>query len=383
MKIHPKPLSKPMIVVHVVEPFAAGIAVFVKYLTETMPDDLHLIIHGERKEVMSAAEVKKTFPLPNVRFIKWRSAQRSINPLKDFLALAELYKILKRLKGRKLVDSVHLHSSKSGLLGRMVCKVLGIKNVFYTPNGASFLSGKNPFSKYFYRQAEKFGNSLGGKVVCCSASELNAYRRIGIDATYVSNGTAVENKAQTSTACRQEKFRIITSGRITSQKNPSLFSSIAEYFSELEQFEFIWAGHGEERTLLNARNITVTGWLTEKEIKKLVAESDMYLSTALYEGMSFGVLEALILKKPVLLSHCVGNMDVVKSGINGDLFKTQSEAIVKILQYYNNRDMLQVMGGFSKSICETEFNIKNNFGTYRELYCNTSTITPIKKWAFA
>jgi glycosyltransferase involved in cell wall biosynthesis len=99
--------------------------------------------------------------------------------------------------------------------------------------------------------------------------------------------------------------------------------------------------------------------------------------------MSFGVLEALILNKPVLLSQCIGNTDVVKNGINGDLFKTQAEAILKILQYYNNRDMLQVMGRFSKSICETEFNIKNNFAGYRELYANTLTMTPAKKWAFA
>ena len=51
-----------MTIVHVVEPFAAGVAVFVKYLTETMPDDLHIIVHGERKQVMSAGDVKKIFP---------------------------------------------------------------------------------------------------------------------------------------------------------------------------------------------------------------------------------------------------------------------------------------------------------------------------------
>src|SRR5215831_5706627 len=181
-----------MTIVHAVEPFASGVAVFVKYLTETMPDDLHLIVHGERKEVTPAEDVKKMFCGPNVRFIKWRSAQRSIDPLKDFLALAELYNILKRLKNKNLVDSVHLHSAKSGLLGRIACKTLGIKNVFYTPNGAPFLSSKNIFSKYFYRQLEKFGNRLGGKVVCCSPSELTAYLQLGIDATYICNGINID-----------------------------------------------------------------------------------------------------------------------------------------------------------------------------------------------
>ena len=50
------------------------------------------------------------------------------------------------------------------------------------------------FSKYFYRQIEKFGNRLGGKVICCSSSELNAYLRLGIEATYISNGITVDEK---------------------------------------------------------------------------------------------------------------------------------------------------------------------------------------------
>lgn len=372
-----------MTIIHVVEPFASGIAVFVKYLTETMPHDLHIIIHGERKQVMPAIDVKKTFCSSNVRFIKWRSAQRSIHPFKDFLALRELYKILRRLKNKDLIDGVHLHSAKSGFLGRMACRALGIKNVFYTPHGAPFLSGKTVFSKCLYRQVEKFGNRLGGRVICCSPSELNAYLNLGIRATYVSNGVAVENKKQAICKKARQKFRIITTGRITEQKNPSLFNSIAQYFRDFDRFEFIWAGDGTDKHLLAENNIIITGWLNQQEIKKLVSEADMYLSTALYEGLSFGVLEALTLHKPVLLSHCVGNMDVVKNGINGDLFRTEAEAIVKILQYSNNSEMLLVMGSFSKSICETEFDVKNNFNNYRELYANAEQISPSKKWAFA
>ena len=140
-----------MIIVHVVEPFAAGVAVFVRSLTETMPEELHIVIHGEREYVMSAREVKHSFPKKNVRFIRWKSAQRSINPLKDLLALNELYKILRRLKRREIVDAVHLHSSKSGLLGRIACRIAGIEKVIYTPNGAPFLSGGSSFNNFFYQ----------------------------------------------------------------------------------------------------------------------------------------------------------------------------------------------------------------------------------------
>lgn len=356
-----------MTILHVVEPFASGIAVFVKSLTETMPDDVHIIVHGERKQEIAASEVKKTFPQKNIRFIKWRSAQRAVHPLKDFLALSELYKIIRRLKKKNLVDAVHLHSSKSGLLGRVACRMAGVENVVYTPNGAPFLSGKSALANYFYRQLEKFGHGMGGSVVCCSESEMKAYHKIGIKGRFVNNGILMQPLTAQPKAAKG-KFKIITTGRIVAQKNPQLFNDIATYFQEFEDFEFIWAGDGEDRHLLKANNITVTGWVSNEKVKELVDESHMYLSTSLYEGLSFGVLEAMSLKMPMLLSECVGNRDVIKTGMNGDLFKGEMEAIIKILSYYNNREMLQVMGDFSHQICRTEFDAKHNFTYYRTLY---------------
>jgi glycosyltransferase involved in cell wall biosynthesis len=333
-----------------------------------MPDDLHIVVHGERKHVMTATDVKRSFPKNNVRFIRWRSAQRSINPLKDFLALGELYKILRRLKKKNLVDAVHLHSSKSGLLGRAACRMAGLANVVYTPNGAPFLSATNSVANYFYQQLERLGNSFGGQVVCCSESELEEYKRIGIDGYFVNNGIAVEKKVAGTPNPRRDKFRIITTGRIEKQKNPELFNNIARYFEEFDQFEFVWVGDGAARKTLTSKNIVITGWQTPETVKEELAQSDIYISTSVYEGLSFGVLEALSLRKPVLLSSCVGNKDVIKGGVNGDLFRNEAEAIIKILSYGNNRDMLPVMGEYSREICDQKFDLNQNFMTYRNIY---------------
>jgi glycosyltransferase involved in cell wall biosynthesis len=361
-----------MKVVHVIEPFAAGVAVFVKSLAETMANDTHLIVHGERKDVMPAQEVKKLFPRENVRFVKWKSANRSINPVKDLMALHELYTILTRLRKKNLADVVHLHSSKSGFLGRVACKMAGIDNVVYTPNGASFL-GKNYLVTGFYKKLEKIGNLLGGKVVCCSESELAAYQKIGINATYINNGVSILTQAAKPLKKKNNKFRIVTSGRIVSQKNPGLFNSIASYFEGLGQFEFIWIGDGDDKHLLTASNITITGWKNEKEAGQLIESCDVYLSTSQYEGLSFAVLGALSHGKAVLLSNCVGNTDVVKSGINGDLFDNKDEAISKILKYNNNADMLVVMGDSSRRICEQKFDMNYNLKGYRNLYIHGIT----------
>ncbi|HEY4063427.1 MAG TPA: glycosyltransferase [Puia sp.] len=367
-----------MKIVHVVEPFASGIATFVRSLVENLQDDIHIIVHGEREYVMSSAEVKMDFPKSNVRFIRWKSAQRSLSIRKDTVAFMELYTILKRLKKQNNIDAVHLHSSKSGFLGRLACKMANIETVVYTPNGAPFLGGSFRLTNYLYKQLERLGSIFGGRVVCCSPSEWKAYQALGIDAVNINNGISMPDRlpvlpaqvpvAKTIPDLKPARFRVATSGRIVGQKNPALFNAIARYFEEFGDFEFVWVGDGADREELTARNIVVTGWLSSKESKAVIAASHVYLSTSNFEGLPFAVLEALVLKKPVLLTDCVGNRDIVHKGLNGDLFTNEDEAIIKILQYHNNRDMLDVMGEYSQQFCGQEFDVNSTFTSYRDLY---------------
>jgi glycosyltransferase involved in cell wall biosynthesis len=359
-----------MKIVHVAEAFAGGIVVFVKSLVENMPNDEHIIVHGERAHVTRFTDIRKQFARTNARFLRWHSAQRSIKISKDFAAFLELYRILKRLKKQHQIDAIHLHSSKSGFIGRIVCKILKINNVIYTPNGAPFLVGTSKISNYMYRVLERLGNGFGGQVVCCSPSEQAEYEKAGISAITINNGITFErrNNSTYELGPSNKKFCIVTSGRIINQKNPALFNSIARYFEEFQQFEFIWIGDGPERELLTSTNITVTGWMPGEEVARLITSANVYLSTANFEGLPYAVLEALALRKPVLLTDSVGNRDLVKSCLNGDLFKHHSEAIVKLLQYFNNSSMLNIMGEYSAMHGKESFNVNHTFTRYRHLY---------------
>jgi len=361
-----------MKIVHVVEPFASGIAVFVQSIVQNLRDDYHIVIHGEREYVMRSTEIIKYFPEDNVQFIRWRSAQRSISLVKDTAALVELCQLLKKLKAKKMVDAVHLHSSKSGFLGRLACRLMNITNVIYTPNGAPFLLSNIDAVNLFYKLFEKLGSSFGGKVVCSSQSERDAYRKLGIKALSINNGIAVNTnrKPAEEIPAGTTKFRVVTCARIVQQKDPALFNAIATYFKDFDQFEFLWVGEGEERHRLTSPNITITGWLPPAEVLKLINSANLYISTSQYEGLSFSVLEALSLRKTVLLKDCIGNRDIVKRGLNGDLFTNEQEAIVKIFQYYNNPAMLQVMGEYSRWLCHNEFNVDATCSLYRNLYVN-------------
>lgn len=360
-----------MLIVHVVDPFAGGLATFLKLLTEQLNDDYHVIIHGERRDLVEPQEVKKIFPRKNIRFIHWKSVQREINLLRDTKAYVELCAILRHFRH---ADVVHLHSSKAGFLGRMACRQLGINNVIYTPNGAPFLMNSvGRIKANLYGQLEKFAYYLGGKVICTSPSEQTAYLQKGIKAEYINNGTRIGAHSFISDK-DYSKFRIVTSGRVADQKNPILFNEIALALSHLKHFEFVWIGDGEDREVLTSPNISITGWLSKEGVRSEIAKADLYLSTSHFEGLPFAVMEAMGMGKCLLLSNCTGNVDLVKRGKNGEVFNSKNEAIDFIIYFYLNKEITESMGLKSLEICRDYFNIEETALRYRYEYQKLSGV---------
>ncbi|MFD2247693.1 glycosyltransferase [Pontibacter ruber] len=360
-----------MRVVHVVECFAAGTAHFVNLLTRYTIGCEHVVIHGERLDEIKAELVKAKFP-NDVTFIKWEGAQREIRPGHDLKALTTLLKILKGLE----FDVVHLHSSKAGFLGRVACFMLGIKNVVYTPNGAAFSrEDVSERKKKMYITLEKIAYKLSGQVVCCSLSEAQNYHKIGIDATYINNGTTLPQLSgvagmDANEVKVEDVFTIVTCGRVTEQKNPVLFNQIAASFAHRSDVRFVWIGSGDEdqTCLLSSPNINITGWLPKEEVLATIQKADLYLSSALWEGLPFSVLEALSLGKCLLLSKCVGNVDLVRDGYNGFSYRTAAEAVEKIEWLLGNREILKEMAAHSRAWCEKDFDVEVVFKKYEELY---------------
>ena len=70
----------------------------------------------------------------------------------------------------------------------------------------------------------------------------------------------------------------------------------------------------------------------------------------------------------MLLSDCVGNKDLVFNGLNGHVFQNENDAIVKILQFYNNSSMLEIMGEHSMAHCKSYFDLSKTSSNYRQLY---------------
>lgn len=351
-----------MKIVHVVECFAGGVFSFLSNLTNELDKEEYIVIYGINRD-NTPSDFREKFS-PNTKFIPWKSASRSLNPLTDLKALWELYIILKKIDD---IDIIHLHSSKAGFLGRIVSFLLGKSSrTIYTPHAISFLRlDVSPKKRKIFIWMERFASFFGGKIVACSQSEKEAIEEQGIkNVTFINNGIKklqIEKKVNTS-----DKTTIISVGRLSIQKNPKLFNDIALEFIDNPNIQFIWCGDGELKSELTSPNIKYTGWIEQKKLESYLANADIYLSTSLWEGLPLSVLEAMSIGLPVILSNCVGNRDLVED--NGVLYIDKIEAVKNINELLKNKIWTNKKGHNSKIIVENNFNMRNMAISYLNIY---------------
>lgn len=90
--------------------------------------------------------------------------------------------------------------------------------------------------------------------------------------------------------------------------------------------------------------------------------------------MPYAVLEAMSLGKPLILSQCIGNIDLVKPEQNGFSYRTANQASNEIRFFMHHPEQITVMGSQSHKMVQTEFSLKNMKDKYMKLYHSVLSI---------
>lgn len=352
-------------VLHLVEAFGGGIFTFLVELANSMCDKYDVVIAYARRN-QTPKNFEEYFD-KRIKFIEVKNFERNIG-IKDFKACGEVSKIIKK----ENPDIVHMHSSKAGIIGRLV---IGTKDreLFYTPHGYSFFKqDDSKLRRFGYKSIEKLAATWKKdcKIIACSEGEYKESLKITKNSTYVNNGVNVEeiNRMVTSKqnqGIKQKKINICTVGRVGFQKNPDLFNKIAESF---EDIHFTWIGDGELKDKLTSKNIELTGWSSREHVLNKVNEADIFILPSLWEGLPIALLEAMYLKKVCIVSNVIGNRDVIRNKQNGfvcDGFEDYKQVIEEIL---NNKYNLKEIGESARVDILNEYNTGNMSKKYMDLY---------------
>jgi glycosyltransferase involved in cell wall biosynthesis len=360
-------LEKKYKIVQFVEAFGGGVYTYVKDLSNFLAThqsyincEIHLIYSPNRVEFDK--ELFHNEIHPNI-YLYEVNMQRSINIKKDRNVITQTRKILKKIKP----DIIHLHSAKAGVIGRLACfGLVSQKNIYYSPHGFSFVQQNISKTNILFFKIIEYVMPflLGGTIVASGDTEFEVAKKIG-KAILIRNGVDFELPGKIYKPAKNERFTIGTVGRLTPQKNPKAFNEIALKFPHVD---FIWIGDGELMDDITSENIKVTGWVrTREELLQKINTLDLYIQVSLWEGLPIAILEAMAMRKPLLVSNVIGNKDTVDESYNGFVYNTIEEAIDKIEYLFDEKNRNK-MGNHSYRKVFEEYNKDNNFLKLIEIY---------------
>lgn len=279
----------------------------------------------------------------NIKVFFLKNLVREISPIKDILALFEIYNYLKIISP----DIVHTHSSKAGILGRWSAFFVNFFNrkkikIIHTFHGFAFSKFHNIFIRNLFIILEYVTAKVSDVLIFVSKDNMETSKRlrIGNSKKYllIRSGIKIsefynvsENKELRSTKRRQlgilEEEKVITTiGPFKPQKNLKDFIKMAKIIVEsLSSYKlrFLIVGDGEQREQLFSLakelkvldKILFLSW--QRDIRGIMAVSDIFVLTSLWEGLPRSAVEALVSGVPVVAYAVDGLNDIVNSGENG------------------------------------------------------------------
>ena len=291
---------------------------------------------------------------------------KPIKPLKDIKVVFELLKVKKEFKP----DIIHLHSSKAGVLGRIIG--LGMKNrVVYTVHGFDSIR----LVHRIFLPLERILQHFCGAIVGVSDYDNKNLKseKITKNVSTIYNGISELsiNKESSFPFEVSNKKVVMTIARIAPPKQFDLFLNVARNFGT--DYLFIWIG-GEPNLSLEdiynkydvPENVKLMGDVPNAS--KYINLCDLFVLFSNFEGLPMTIIEAMSQKKAIVASDVGGIYELVDD-TNGKLIKNDvdeaTNAIKAILEDNSKKKNMEIESYNKYSM---NFTLEKMWESYKNIY---------------
>lgn len=340
MDVHPSDvgMTAGIRVLHVTDASSSGVLTAVTTLARQQSEDSRFV-----RVVLAYTLRPDTPPDEDIRALV--GGRVEVERWSDSLSAARLIDLMRTLFTRLRTESfdvVHLHSSRSGLLGRWVALFTPQRiRTVYSPHAFAFAYNHWSASRRRLLWALEFAGVIAGRrFVLNSESEQDVARRAfprGLARTAVLvNAVDVAHLRTIARSPDPDRPWFAHVGRIAPAKAPDIFAEVARVVSGREPgVRGCWLGDGD-RSLLGTgeQAIEVSGWLPPHELHQRLSTASALLFTSHGEGMPMAVLEAQAMGIPVVASRVTGVVDLIDDGSNGllgDSVGELADALLRVL----------------------------------------------------
>ncbi|MBC8982172.1 glycosyltransferase family 4 protein [Pseudomonas lurida] len=285
---------------------------------------------------------------------------RPLSVVSDFRFYFELRRIVLAWKP----DIVHAHSSKAGIVGRLVAKKLSIPCVF-TAHGWAFTEGVSASRRILYRWIERAVANLTSKIITVSDYDRSLALRSGVgDANLI---VTIHNgmpsvKETAPVRGTSGVTRLIMVARFDAPKDHVfLVRALASVVCRDWTMEFV----GDGPTMPQVKRLVAELNLEDKiyfsgacsDVSERLSKSDVFCLISNWEGLPLTILEAMRSGLPVIASRVGGVPEAVTQQETGLLVdKHDHDGLVTALStLIGSHDLRSKMGAVGKSRFFSDF----------------------------
>lgn len=302
---------------------------------------------------------------------------RPVHPLKDFLALRRLEKMLRAHPP----DIVHTHSGKAGILGRLAARRAGVPLIIHHIHGPSFGNFQGPAANLVFTAAEKYATRVTDHFFCSASAMTRMYLAAGIGRpemyTRIFSGFQLDPFLNTANdpALRRQlglepgHFVIGKVGRLFRLKGHSdLVTAFAKMIPQVPHARLLFVGDGtlrgeienQVRALGLAGKVIFTGLVPPAEVARHVGIMDCLAHLSYREALSRALPQALAAGKPVVAYDFDGADEICLENETGFLVRTGDTdlAAARLIQLAGNPGLREQFGRHGRAFVRENFSIE-------------------------
>ena len=339
-------------------------------------------LEGVARELFTDATAKDFTIVPEL--------VRPVHPLKDYIALRKLEKLLREQKP----DIVHTHSGKAGILGRLAAKRAGVPVIIHHIHGPSFGPFQGAFANFIFTAAEKYAARATDHFFCSAEAMTKLYLNAGIGRpemfTRIFSGFDLKPflNATNDLALRQQlgleenHFVIGKIARIFKLKgHADLVAAFSKILPQVPHARLLFVGDGSLRGEIENQihalgldgKVIFTGLVPPGEVARHVGIMDCVAHLSYREALSRALPQALAAGKPIVAYDFDGANEVSRENETGFLIRTgDTKAVVeKLLLLARDPELRSIFGRAGKDFVRENFSVekmvKAQYTVYQQL----------------
>ena len=320
----------------------------------------------------------------NIFQLNWLKRDLSFLFIKDWLAVFELRKLIKKIRP----DTLFLNSSKAGFVGSLASVFPGrIKNlkVIYRIGGWTFNDPWPWWKRKFWMLLEKKSAKWKDAIIVNNKHDFQQAAKLKIrpreKVVLIHNGLDVyKNVFLPREEARlklkvQAKNIIGTIANFYPAKGLAVLIKAAEHFKAHDDTVFVVIGDGKERPALKAlikdlgleRKVFLVGQLPDAF--KYLSAFDIFVLPSVKEGFPWALIEAMAAKLPVVATRVGAVPEIIEDGKNGLIVEPGNpEAMAgKIKEIMDSNHLQKELGIQAHQTVLFKFEIDKMVGQIEEL----------------